>query len=94
MISFIKINIKWVIILFLGIFAILTIFLSDFSGMSDGLTRVGFPVVFMQDTGGKCIDCQQVKWFNLFYLVVDLVFSFLMSLFIVFFCLKKPSVKD
>lgn len=94
MISFIKINIKWIIILFLGIFAILTIFLSDFSGMSDGLTRVGFPVVFMQDTGGKCIDCQEVKWFNLFYLVVDLVFSFLMSLFIVFFCLKKPSVKD
>lgn len=89
MISFVKINIKWIIILFLGIFAILTIFLSDFSGMSDGLTRVGFPVVFMQDTGGKCIDCQEVKWFNLFYLVVDLVFSFLMSLFIVFFCLKK-----
>lgn len=92
--SFIKINIKWIIILFVGMFAILTIFLSDFSGMSDGLTRVGFPVVFMQDTGGKCIDCQEVKWFNLFYLVVDLVFSFLMSLFIVFFCLKKPSVKD
>lgn len=92
--SFIKINIKWITILFVSIFAVLTIFLSDFSGMSDGLTRVGFPIVFMQDTGGKCVDCQDVKWFNLFYLVVDLVFSFLMSLFIVFFCLKKPSAKD
>ncbi len=93
MVSFVKINIKWIIILFVGIFAILTIFLSDFSGMSDGLTRVGFPIVFMQDTGGKCIDCQNVKWFNFFYLGVNLVFSFLMSLFIVFFCLKKPSAK-
>lgn len=92
--SFIKINIKWIMLLFVGIFVILTIFLSDFSGMSDGLTRVGFPVVFMQDTGGKCIDCQDVKWFNLCYFVVDLVFSFLMSLFIFFFFVKKPSAKD
>lgn len=85
---FVKTNIKWVIILFLCIFSILTIFLSDFSGISDGLTRVGFPIVFMQDTGGKCINCQDVKWFNLVYLVVDLIFSFLMSLLIVSLCIR------
>lgn len=57
--------------------------MSDYSGISDGLTRIGFPIVFMQDTGGKCIDCQNLKWFNLFYLLTDVVFSFLMSLLVV-----------
>jgi hypothetical protein len=93
MMSVIEKNIKWIIILFVSTFAVLTIFLSDFSGMSDGFTRVGFPIVFMEDTGGKCIDCQDIKWFNLFYLVLDLLFFFLISLFIVFFCLKKLPTK-
>jgi len=93
MISFIKINIKWIVILFMGIFAILTIFLSDYSGMSDGFTRIGFPIVFMQDTGGKCDNCDEIKWFNFVYLSLDLLFSFLMSLLIVFLFLKKRSAK-
>lgn len=53
----------------------LTILSSSFSGMSDGLTRIGFPLVFMQDTGGKCIDCSTIKWFKWGYLIVDIAFA-------------------
>jgi hypothetical protein len=60
----------------LCIFIILTVLLSDYSGVSDGLTKIGFPFVFMQDTGGKCNDCSALKLFNWWYLVTDMLFSF------------------
>lgn len=94
MVLFVKTNIKWLLILFVGIFAILTVFFSEFNGMTDGLDRVGFPIVFLQDTGGKCIDCEKLKWFNLLYLLGDLAFSFLISLFIVFLCLRKSVISE
>ncbi|WP_437922100.1 hypothetical protein [Sphingobacterium sp. LRF_L2] len=72
-------HIKWIIVLFFGLFLWLNIFLGEFNGVSDGLTRIGFPLVFLQDTGGKCEDCESLKWFNLLYLIVDIVICLLLS---------------
>lgn len=85
-------NVKWVLILSLILFVIFTLLLSDFSGIHDGLTRIGFPLVFMQDTGGKCVDCNSLKWFNIYYLIGDVFLCLLSSAIILrIICfLKKP----
>lgn len=56
-----------------------TLMMSTFYGVHDGLTRIGFPIVFLQDTSGKCFDCDLIKWFRLSYLLVDLAFFFLLT---------------
>lgn len=89
MVSFTKSNVKWIVALCAIIFTVLTLLFSDFSGISDGFTRIGFPLVFMQETGGKCIDCANIKWFKIFYLFVDLLLSFVIAFFLV-----KVSVKS
>lgn len=89
MISFTKSDLKWTSVLSVIIFSALTLFFSDFSGISDGITRIGFPLVFMQDTGGKCIDCQNIKWFKIFYLFADLLLSCLIALVFVKFFSKS-----
>ena len=72
-------NMKFALILSLMLFVIFTLLLSDFSGMHDGLTRIGFPLVFMQDTGGKCVDCQSLKWFNIYCLIGNVLLCLLSS---------------
>lgn len=81
MVSFTKSNVKWIVVLFTVIFTIQTLLFSDFNGVNDGLTRIGFPLVFMQDTGGKCIDCQNIRWFKTFYFFVDILLSLIMAFF-------------
>ncbi|MNJ98955.1 hypothetical protein D3C87_167260 [compost metagenome] len=83
MVSFTKLNVKWIVALCVIVFTVLTLLFSDYGGISDGLTRIGFPLVFMQETGGKCIDCRSIKWFNTFYLFVDLLLSLIIAFFLV-----------
>ena len=47
-----------------------------------GVARIGFPLVFMQDTEGKCVNCQSWKWFNIHWLIADLFFWLLNSVII------------
>jgi|GEM_PF-7060403 len=54
---------NWIVIVFCVQFFCLNILLGDFSGINDGITRIGFPFVFFQDTGGKCENCENLKWF-------------------------------
>jgi hypothetical protein len=89
MISLTKSNVRCTFVLAVIIFAILTLLLSDFNGISDGFTRIGFPLVFMQNTGGKCINCQDVKWFKVIYLFADLLFSLIIAFFLVRIFAKK-----
>lgn len=63
-----------------AIFLISNLIFSDYSGMHDGLTRIGFPFVFLQDTGGKCGDCESIKWFKVIYLFVDVLLSLLLAM--------------
>jgi len=65
---------------FVLLFAVICIATIDLSGMSDGLTQVGFPLVFMQDPGGKCTDCSTLKWLKWSYLLIDLVFACILSI--------------
>jgi len=58
------------------LFIVVSIATMDLSGMSDGLTQV----VFMQDKGGKRTDCRTLKWFKWRYLLVDLVFTCILSI--------------
>lgn len=83
LLSFIKPNIKSILVVAVVLFVVLTMFFSEFNGATDGLDRIGFPLVFMQDTGGKCVDCQSVKWFNVFCLIADLLISLLLGLLLV-----------
>lgn len=77
-----KEGLKFRNILFLSLllFVIISIVTLDLSGMSDGLTQIGFPLVFMQDTGGKCTDCNALKWFNLGHLFIDIILVILVSI--------------
>lgn len=72
-VKFIKAHIKLIVWIFLPLWIASTIIFGDFSGMSDGLTKLGFPLVFLQDTGGKCHDCDAVKWFKLSHMLIDMV---------------------
>ncbi|MGY3213077.1 hypothetical protein [Mucilaginibacter sp. HD30] len=74
------INIKWLLSLSILTFVLSTILSSNFSGVSDGLTRLGFPIAFMQDTGGKCKDCSVAKWFRFGSLIMDIAFAVGLSL--------------
>jgi len=48
---------------------IFTALFSDYSGINDGLTRIGFSLIFMQDIGAKYDDCQVFKWFNIYDII-------------------------
>lgn len=71
------------IILTIIVFIVVIIFLSSLKGMTDGLDRLGFPLVFFQHNGGKCQTCSDLNWFRFSYLVFDLVCCFVLSSFIV-----------
>ena len=70
------------------LFVVISIATIDLSGMSDGFTQVGFPLVFMQDTGGKCTDCSTLKWFKWRYLLIDLVFACILLIILLRIYLK------
>ncbi len=86
-------HIKRIVILFFVLFICFNIFLGEFNAVSDGFTRIGFPFVFLQDTDGKCEDCESLKWFNLFYLIVDIIICLLLST-IILMSLKQINKKD
>lgn len=73
----------WIIILFFSLFLCLNVFLGDFESMSDGFTRLGFPFVFLQSTGGKCEDCGSLNWFSWFHLIADVVICLALAIAIV-----------
>lgn len=72
-------TLKWIVILSCALFFCLNIILGDFSGRSDGFTRMGFPFIFYQDTEGKCDDCENLKWFKIIYFFIDLIFCLLLA---------------
>lgn len=85
-----RLNLKRMLILSLILFVGSTLLVSDFSGMHDGLTRIGFPFVFMQDTGGKCVNCQDLKWFSFSYLIGNIFLCILSSILMLrIICLLK-----
>ncbi len=51
--------------------------------MTDGLDRLGFPLVFLQHNGGKCQDCAHLNWFKFSYLLFDLLCCLILSYFLV-----------
>lgn len=61
------------IVLFLVSFILLTLLTGKYNSHTDGLTRIGIPFVFLQDTSGKCYDCGEIIWFKLHYLIADLM---------------------
>ena len=64
------------------LFVLATALTMRFEAMSDGYTTLGFPVIFLQCTSGKCVACAQFfKWYAL---AVDL----LIALAFAFGCLK------
>ncbi|MCS3556892.1 MULTISPECIES: hypothetical protein [unclassified Sphingobacterium] len=74
---------NWIVIVFCVQFFCLNILLGDFSGINDGITRIGFPFVFFQDTGGKCENCENLKWFNIIYLLIDVILCLILAIFMV-----------
>ncbi len=68
-----SLTLKYTAILSLILFFVLTITFGVFDGKSDGFTRIGIPIVFIQDTGGKYIDRHAVIWFKLHYLLLDII---------------------
>ncbi len=73
-------SIKVVVIVFCALFFCLNIVLADFSGSHDGITKIGFPFVFYQDTDGKCEHCENLKLFNIIYLIVDVLVCLLLGI--------------
>jgi len=65
------------------IFIVTTALLSSFESASDGLDRVGFPLVFFQRNTGRCRECGNFTWFNFYYLLLDLLCCYLMSVLLV-----------
>ena len=48
------------------VFVLVTVLSMRLEAMSDGYTTLGFPVAFLQYTGGKCSDClQYFRWYAL-----------------------------
>jgi hypothetical protein len=84
---------KLMLILGITTFIISNLLFSDYSGAHDGLTRIGFPFVYLQDTGGKCYDCESIKWFKAIYLLLDLLL-FLMLAMILILVLQRKNVSD
>jgi len=80
---FITKHLKAILLLGLLVFILINLVLGNYSGMHDGFTKLGFPFTFMQDTGGKCLDCNDVKWFSIFYLIIDFLVSLLLSLLLI-----------
>jgi len=70
---------KQIILIFTIVFIASILFFGEFNSASDGFTRFGFPLVFMQYTGGKCIDCKSTNWFNVCYLLGDVFLGLLFS---------------
>ncbi len=79
---------KLALIIGITMFLIANLVFSDYSGVHDGLTRIGFPFVYLQDTGGKCYDCASIKWFKFIYLLIDLLL-FLISAMMLVLVLKR-----
>gem|GEM_PF-4546910 len=67
----------------LVLFVISNLIFSDYSGVHDGLTCIGFPFVYLQDTGGKCYDCESIKWFKVIYLLLDLLLFLILAMMLV-----------
>ena len=57
------------------VFALVTALTMRFEAMSDGYTTLGFPVTFLQYTGGKCSACTQ--YFRWHALALDLSIAFI-----------------
>lgn len=74
------INLKWTLGLGLVLFIVLGF--GSFNDASDGLSQIGFPLVFVQYTGGKCADCGLLEWFKPSYMIVDLLLAIVVSLVI------------
>jgi hypothetical protein len=55
------------------VFALVTALTMRFEAMSDGYTTLGFPVTFLQYTGGKCSACTQ--YFRWHALALDLLLA-------------------
>ena len=54
------------VLLGLMLFVVVTALTMRFEAMSDGYTMIGFPVIFLQYTEGKCVACAQFfKWYAL-----------------------------
>jgi hypothetical protein len=74
-----KINTNILIILAVACFVIVTIVSGNLGGMSDGVSRFGFPFVFYQETGGKCADCSTLNWFRWPMLFMDIAIAVTVS---------------
>ena len=83
MFSYITNSYQLKVIVTMIVFIIVTITFSSLKGMTDGLDRLGFPLVFFQHNGGKCQNCSHLNWFEFSYLIFDLFCCFVMSSFIV-----------
>ena len=80
------INLKWTIGLGLVLFIVLGF--GSFNDATDGLSQIGFPLVFVQYTGGKCIKCDSIEWFKPLYMMIDLLLAMVVSLVIFRFAKK------
>ena len=60
------------------VFVVVTALFMRLEAMSDGYTTLGFPVAFLQYTGGKCSACKQYfRWYALALdLFIALAFAF------------------
>jgi hypothetical protein len=69
--------VKRAVLLALIVFAVATALSMRLDAMSDGYTTLGFPVAFLQYTGGKCVACAQYfKWHaRAFDLFIALLFA-------------------
>lgn len=69
---------KIAILLGIILFVVTTALTMHVEGMSDGYTTLGFPVIFLQYTSGKCVGCAQFfKWYALAVdLFIALAFAF------------------
>lgn len=79
------------LIIGITLFFVSNLVFSDYSGVHDGLTRIGFPFVFLQDTGGKCYDCESIRWFKWGYLLIDVLLSLILALMFVLIFKRKST---
>ncbi len=72
-------------------FFIVNISTSTFKSSSDGYDKIGFPFVFYQKLGGKCIDCIDKNFFEINYLIIDFIFtaSIVSAIFLIYKTVKQ-----
>ncbi|WP_338767433.1 hypothetical protein WAF17_05800 [Bernardetia sp. ABR2-2B] len=60
-----------------------------FEAYFDGYNKIGYPFIFYQSTGGKCLNCDAANFFKVDYLMFDFSITIIIVLLIFFLYDRK-----